>query len=116
MRAQNVSCRVDLCATPACAACATVCEAGRADRRPRRRLALVTWIAAYPTLTVLLALSQALGLMSAPLPVRTLAVTLILVPLMVFVLQPNLMRVATRLRRSRQRGTPPRGRAVARGS
>jgi antibiotic biosynthesis monooxygenase (ABM) superfamily enzyme len=87
-----------------------------AARAARRRLALVTWIAAYPTLTVLLALSQAIGLTSAPLPLRTLAVTLILVPLMVFVLQPNLMRVATRLRRSRQRGTHPRRSAVAGGS
>jgi hypothetical protein len=76
----------------------------------------VTWIAAYPTLTALLALSQALGLTSAPLPLRTLAVTTILVPLMVFVLQPNLMRVATRLRRSRRRETPPRSRALAGGS
>jgi antibiotic biosynthesis monooxygenase (ABM) superfamily enzyme len=67
----------------------------------------VTWIAAYPTLTALLALSKELGLTSAPLPLRTLAVTLILVPLMVFVLQPNLMRIATRLRRSRQHGVSP---------
>lgn len=72
-------------------------------RSARRRLAVVTWLAAYPTLTALLALSQELGLTSAPLPVRTLVVTLILVPLMVFVLQPNLMRIATRLRHSRQR-------------
>jgi hypothetical protein len=67
----------------------------------------VTWLAVYPTLTALLALSQGLGLTSAPLPVRTLVVTLILVPLMVFVLQPNLMRVATRLRRWRQREVAP---------
>jgi antibiotic biosynthesis monooxygenase (ABM) superfamily enzyme len=78
-----------------------------AARSARRRLALVTWIAAYPTLTALLALSKELGLTSAPLPLRTLAITLILVPLMVFVLQPNLMRIATRLRRSRQRGVSP---------
>ena len=78
-----------------------------AARSARRRLALVTWIAAYPTLTALLALSKQLGLTSAPLPMRTLAVSLILVPLMVFVLQPNLMRIATRLRRSRQSGVRP---------
>jgi antibiotic biosynthesis monooxygenase (ABM) superfamily enzyme len=73
-----------------------------AARAARRKLALVTWLAAYPTLTALLAVSQALGLASAPLPLRTLAVTLVLVPLMVFVLQPNLMRVANKLRRARQ--------------
>lgn len=70
----------------------------------------MTWLAAYPTLTALLALSKELGLASAPLPLRTLAVTLILVPLMVFVLQPNLMRVATRLRRSRQGAVSPQAR------
>lgn len=80
-------------------------------RSARRRLALVTWLAAYPTLTALLALSQVLGLTSAPLPLRTLVVTLILVPLMVFVLQPNLMRLATRLRRSRQRVVVPQARS-----
>ena len=76
-------------------------------RSARRRLAFVTWLAAYPTLTALLALSQVLGLTSAPLPLRTLVVTLILVPLMVFVLQPNLMRVATRLRAARRRTVAP---------
>jgi hypothetical protein len=37
-------------------------------------------------------------------------VTLILVPLMVFVLQPNLIRIATRLRRSRTTGAASRAR------
>jgi hypothetical protein len=60
-----------------------------AARSARRRLALVTWITAYPTLTAPLALSGELGFTSAPLPLRTLAVTLILAPLMVFVLQPT---------------------------
>jgi antibiotic biosynthesis monooxygenase (ABM) superfamily enzyme len=81
-----------------------------AARSARRRLAIVTWLGAYPTLTALLALSQALGLTRAPLPLRTLAVTLILVPLMVFVLQPNLIRIATRLRRSRTPGAASRAR------
>jgi antibiotic biosynthesis monooxygenase (ABM) superfamily enzyme len=76
-------------------------------------MAFVTWLAAYPTLTALLALSQGLGLTSAPLPLRTLVVTLILVPLMVFVLQPNLMRVANRLRGSRQRAVGPEARSRA---
>lgn len=78
-----------------------------AARAARRKLALVTWLAAYPTLTALLAVSQALGFASAPLPLRTLAVTLILVPLMVFVLQPNVMRVWNKLRRPRQHRRVP---------
>lgn len=85
-----------------------------AARSARRRLALVTWIAAYPTLTALLALSKELGLTRAPLPLRTLAITVILVPLMVFVLQPNLMRIATKLRQFRQRGASPQAPSRAR--
>ncbi|MGN6169519.1 MAG: hypothetical protein ACTHQQ_15315 [Solirubrobacteraceae bacterium] len=63
---------------------------------PRRRLAVVTWLAAYPTITAILVAFKPVGLMSAPLPVRTLVLTLIAVPLMVFVLTPTLMRLAQR--------------------
>ncbi|MHB8689773.1 MAG: hypothetical protein ACYDHH_00870 [Solirubrobacteraceae bacterium] len=68
-------------------------------RHPRRRLAVVTWLAAYPTITAILATFKTLGLTHAPLPVRTLVLTLIAVPLMVFVLTPTLMRVFIRLQR-----------------
>jgi antibiotic biosynthesis monooxygenase (ABM) superfamily enzyme len=68
-------------------------------RRARRRLAVATWLAAYPTITAILAAFKALGLQGAPLPLRTLVLTLIAVPLMVFVLTPALMRVLIRLRR-----------------
>lgn len=68
-------------------------------RHPRRRLAVVTWLAAYPTITAILATFKALGIQGAPLPVRTLVLTLIAVPLMVFVLTPTLMRVFIRLQR-----------------
>jgi len=73
-------------------------------RHPRRRLAVVTWLAAYPTITAILATFKTLGLTGAPLPVRTLVLTLIAVPLMVFVFTPTLMRVFIWLqRRSPQR-------------
>jgi antibiotic biosynthesis monooxygenase (ABM) superfamily enzyme len=54
---------------------------------PRYKLALVTWVAIYPALTITLAV---LGPPLAPLPLylRTLVVTALLVPLMVYVLVP----------------------------
>ena len=54
---------------------------------PRYKVALVTWVAIYPALTITLG---ALGPALAPLPlyVRTLVVTALLVPLMVYVLVP----------------------------
>ena len=55
-------------------------------------MAVVIWLAIYPTITVLLAL---IGPHTAdwPLPLRTLVLTAIAVPLMVFVLLPRLQRV-----------------------
>ena len=54
---------------------------------PRYKVALVTWVAIYPALTITLG---ALGPALAPLPlyVRTLVLTALLVPLMVYVLVP----------------------------
>ena len=75
-------------------------------RHPRRRLAVVTWLAAYPTITAILAAFKPLGLLGAPLPVRTLVLTLIAVPLMVFVLTPTLMRVLSRFRRGSTQHAP----------
>ena len=47
-------------------------------------MALIVWIAIYPTITVLLALGG--GLIAPwPLPLRTLALTAVAVPLMVFI-------------------------------
>jgi antibiotic biosynthesis monooxygenase (ABM) superfamily enzyme len=59
---------------------------------PRYKVALVTWVAIYPALTITLAV---LGPPLAPLPlyVRTLVVTALLVPLMVYVLVPAVQRV-----------------------
>jgi antibiotic biosynthesis monooxygenase (ABM) superfamily enzyme len=52
-------------------------------------MAIVVWIAIYPTITVLLALGGD-AIASWPLPLRTLALTAVAVPLMVFVLLPRL--------------------------
>jgi antibiotic biosynthesis monooxygenase (ABM) superfamily enzyme len=60
-------------------------------RPPRYKLAVITWLGVYPTLTATLAL---LGPMMEtwPLPLRTLLVTLLLVPLLVFAIFPLLNR------------------------
>ena len=54
-------------------------------------MAVVVWLANYPTITPLLAI---LGrqISTWPLPLRTLVLTGIAVPLMVFVLLPGLQR------------------------
>jgi antibiotic biosynthesis monooxygenase (ABM) superfamily enzyme len=65
--------------------------------------AATTWTVLYPSITVvswLLTPSTA----ALPLPVRTLATTAIVVPLMTFVLMPG----AVRLRTTLVRGKPPR--------
>jgi antibiotic biosynthesis monooxygenase (ABM) superfamily enzyme len=59
---------------------------------PRHRFALLVWIAIYPTITLLLELGGPL-MNDWPLPLRTLALTAVAVPLMVFVLLPTLQRV-----------------------
>ncbi len=59
--------------------------------QPSWRFALIVWIAIYPTITVLQFVLGEL-LRELPLPVATLVSTGILVPLMVFVLIPGLMK------------------------
>lgn len=56
-------------------------------------MAFVTWLAIYPTITVLLAVFEPLGLLDEPIPVRTLLLTVVLVPVMVFVFVPALVRL-----------------------
>jgi uncharacterized protein len=65
----------------------------RADGPPRHRVAVVTWLGIYPTITLVLATVESLGLRSLALPLRTLAVTLVVVPTMVFVVAPALTRL-----------------------
>jgi antibiotic biosynthesis monooxygenase (ABM) superfamily enzyme len=59
---------------------------------PKWKFAVVVWIAIYPSITLL---SYIIGdqLVALPIPLRTLLLTGILVPLMVFVLLPLLRKV-----------------------
>jgi antibiotic biosynthesis monooxygenase (ABM) superfamily enzyme len=60
---------------------------------PRYKIAIVTWLAVYPAVTVIVAAFEPLGVLDAPLPIRTLLLTAVLVPLMVFLLVPALSRL-----------------------
>jgi antibiotic biosynthesis monooxygenase (ABM) superfamily enzyme len=65
-------------------------------RRPSRyKLAVVTWLAAFPTVTLILAAFKPLGLMTWPVPLRSLVLTAIMVPTVAFVLVPLLSRALT---------------------
>lgn len=62
---------------------------------PRWKFAILVWLAIYPALTLLLWI---LGpeIRDWPLPLRTLALTVVLVPAMVFVLLPAVRRLLAR--------------------
>ena len=60
-------------------------------RPPRYKLAVITWLGVYPILTATLALLGPI-METWPLPLRTLVVTLLLVPLLVYVIFPLLNR------------------------
>jgi antibiotic biosynthesis monooxygenase (ABM) superfamily enzyme len=57
---------------------------------------VVTWLAAYPTITAILASFKPLVLMALPLPVRPLVLTVIMVPTVAFVLVPLVSRALAR--------------------
>jgi antibiotic biosynthesis monooxygenase (ABM) superfamily enzyme len=57
------------------------------------KTAVLIWIAIYPTITLFFALFGEMLLKINPLPLRTLFITIIVVPLMVFVIIPLLQRV-----------------------
>jgi antibiotic biosynthesis monooxygenase (ABM) superfamily enzyme len=59
---------------------------------PRWKTAVVVWLAIYPSITLILWLTGP-TMQSWPLAVRTLVVTLGVVPLMVFVLIPAFQRL-----------------------
>jgi antibiotic biosynthesis monooxygenase (ABM) superfamily enzyme len=56
------------------------------------KMAIVIWIAIYPTITILFAVFGQHFLLINPLPLRTLVITLMVVPLMVFVILPNVQK------------------------
>lgn len=59
---------------------------------PKWKFAIMVWIAIYPMITIL---QFALGaqLKDMPIPLRSLIMTLILVPMMVFVMLPLLRKL-----------------------
>jgi uncharacterized protein len=60
---------------------------------PRYKLAVITWLAVYPAITAVVAVFEPIGLLNTPVPIRTLLLTIVLVPIMVYVLVPVLSRV-----------------------
>lgn len=64
-------------------------------KNEKHKLALMVWIAIYP-LTIILYYLMGDQLMPFPLPVRTLIVTAIAVPLMVYLLMPLLNKIFNR--------------------
>jgi uncharacterized protein len=60
---------------------------------PRWKLAVVVWLAIYPTLTVVLWLAGP-AIRDWPVALRTLVVTVSIVPLMVYVLIPGIQRLS----------------------
>lgn len=61
-------------------------------RPPRYKLFLLTWLAIYPLITLILHLfAQPLNLL--PLPIRTLVLTGVLVYLMTYWVMPRLMKL-----------------------
>ena len=62
---------------------------------PRTQTMLVTWLAAWPTITLLLAALEPV-LIGLPLPVRTLALSALMVPAMVLGTIPLARRLLAR--------------------
>lgn len=65
---------------------------GTPPRPNRHKMVLITWLGIYPTITCVLSVLLPSLLPRFPLPVITLIVTAIVVPLMGYVVMPNLVR------------------------
>lgn len=65
---------------------------------PRHHMALMIWVAVFPTLTLLQLLLRGLGVLDgAPIVVRTLVLATIAVPIVIYGLMPPLQRLRIRL-------------------
>ncbi len=62
------------------------------NKGPRWKMAVIIWIAIYPLITIFFFLFGKYLMQIEYLPVRTLLITLIVVPIMVFILLPILTR------------------------
>jgi antibiotic biosynthesis monooxygenase (ABM) superfamily enzyme len=61
-------------------------------RPNRHKLALLTWIGIYPTITTVLTILSPFVFGKLPIPAITLIVTLIVVPTMTYVIMPLLLK------------------------
>lgn len=57
------------------------------------KMAVLIWLAIYPLITLIFILLGPHLMLITPLPLRTLAITLIAVPVMVFILIPTLQKL-----------------------
>ncbi len=57
------------------------------------KMAIVIWLAIYPLITTIFALLGKQLILIEPLAIRTLIITLIAVPIMVFILIPTLQKL-----------------------
>ncbi len=78
-----------------------MCSAKATARRAGIMQAFATWLAVYPTITVLSLASEPL-LGHWPLPARTLVISLTMVPIMLYVLMPFVSQWLQALSGSRQ--------------
>ena len=62
--------------------------------KPKKwKMAVLIWIAIYPTITLFFAFLGEYLVQINPLPLRTLVITVIVVPLMVFLIMPLLQKL-----------------------
>jgi antibiotic biosynthesis monooxygenase (ABM) superfamily enzyme len=57
------------------------------------KMAIVIWLAIYPLITTIFALLGKQLILIEPLPLRTLIITVIAVPIMIFILIPTLQKL-----------------------
>jgi len=57
------------------------------------KIAIVIWLAIYPLITTIFALLGKQLILIEPLPLRTLIITIIAIPIMVFILIPTLQKL-----------------------
>lgn len=57
------------------------------------KMAIVIWLAIYPLITLIFVIIGKQLILIDPLPLRTLIITLIAVPIMVFILIPTLQKL-----------------------
>lgn len=57
------------------------------------KMAIIIWLAIYPLITSIFALLGKQLILIEPLPLRTLIITIIAVPIMVFILIPTLQKL-----------------------